>query len=379
MNSGWTEYPLLELCEIHDTKRKPISSTEREKIKGSFPYYGASGIVDYINNYIFSYDTILISEDGENLNSRKTPIAFRATGKYWVNNHAHVLLPKCEHYFPIIINYLEAMDLNSYITGAVQPKLSQENLVKITIAMPASEEEQFAIARMLSSLDDKIDLLHRQNKTLEGMAEALWRKMFVVDAALDWEERSLLEIVDLVGGGTPKTEISEYWDGDMPWLSAKDITSNHKSFIVQTEKNITELGLKNSSTKILPQYSTIISARGTVGNYCILSKPMAFSQSNYGILPKIDGCFFFTYLLIVFIVDELKSAAYGSVFDTITTKTFSEQKITLPLEDRILSFEKVVKSYFEKIYNNTIQIRTLSHLRDTLLPKLMSGEVRVKM
>lgn len=193
-----------------------------------------------------------------------------------------------------------------------------------------------------------------------------------------WKEISLLEVVNLVGGGTPKTEVSEYWDGSVPWLSAKDITSNHKSFIVQTEKNISKFGLENSSAKLLPKYATIISARGTVGNYCILSSPMAISQSNYGVLPKIDGCYYFTYLLIAFIVDQLKSAAYGSVFDTITTNTFREQKIILPAEDNILSFEIEIKSYFEKIYNNTIQIRTLSSLRDTALPTLMSGVVRVR-
>jgi type I restriction enzyme S subunit len=164
----------------------------------------------------------------------------------------------------------------------------------------------------------------------------------------------------------------------VPWLSAKDITANHKSFIFQTEKNISELGLENSSAILLPKYATIISARGTVGNYCILSSPMAFSQSNYGVLPKIDGCYYFTYLLIAFIVDELKSAAYGSIFDTITTNTFREQKIVLPEKDKILFFEKEIKYYFEKIYNNSLQIRTLSRMRNTLLPKLMSGEVKIK-
>ncbi len=261
--------------------------------------------------------------------------------------------------------------------GSAQPGANAKQFADFEILLPPLPEQR-AIAGVLSSLDDKIDLLHRQNKTLEGMAEALWRKMFVEEADNSWKETSLLEIIDLVGGGTPKTETAEYWDGSVPWLSAKDITSNHKSFIFQTEKNISELGLENSSAILLPKYATIISARGTVGNYCILSSAMAFSQSNYGVLPKIDGCYYFTYLLIAFIVDELKSAAYGSVFDTITTNTFREQKIILPEKGKILFFEKEIKYYFEKIYNNTIQIRTLSHLRDTLLPKLMSGEVKTK-
>jgi type I restriction enzyme S subunit len=162
------------------------------------------------------------------------------------------------------------------------------------------------------------------------------------------------------------------------WISARDITPNHKGFITETEKTITALGLEKSSTKILPKYSMVISARGTVGKYCILSESMAFSQSNYGIKPKIKDCYFFTYLLIAYSVDELQAAAYGSVFDTITTNTFKEHKLNIPPDSEIQSFEQSVKPYFEKILRNNNQICTLTRLRDTLLPKLMSGEVRVE-
>ncbi|MEI6708180.1 MAG: restriction endonuclease subunit S [Methylococcales bacterium] len=237
--------------------------------------------------------------------------------------------------------------------------------------------EQKAIAAVLSSLDDKIDLLHRQNKTLEAMAEMLFKQWFVIEAQEDWEEKSLLDVVQLVGGGTPKTSTQEYWDGDIPWLSGGDIASNHKSFIISSDKTITQNGLNNSSAKLLPKYATVISARGTVGKYCLLSKEMAYSQSNYGILPKINNCFFFTYLLINHVVSELQSSAYGSVFDTITTSTFQENTVSIPKEIKIIEFEKQIAVYFHKKFNNQKQIQTLETLRDNLLPKLMSGEVRV--
>ena len=238
--------------------------------------------------------------------------------------------------------------------------------------------EQRAIASVLSRLDDKIDLLHRQNQTLEAMAEALFRQWFVEEADEGWEEDSLLELIQLVGGGTPKTTINEYWDGEIPWLAGGDIATNHKSFVNYAEKRITEVGLNNSSAKLLPKYATVISARGTVGKYCLLAEPMAFSQSNYGILPNIKNCFFFTYLLINHVVEELQSSAYGSVFDTITTTTFKENKVPMPTETEIMQFEKSISPYFQKMFMNKYQIRTLEKLRDTLLPKLISGEVRVK-
>lgn len=260
--------------------------------------------------------------------------------------------------------------------GATMPSINTDLLSQVPIVVPPLPEQR-AIAEVLSSLDDKIELLREQNKTLEAIAYALWQKMFVKDTKSEWEEGSLLDLIVLVGGGTPKTDVSEYWDGTVPWLSAKDITTNHKNFIFSTEKNLSEKGLANCSAKLLPKYATVISARGTVGNYCILSSPMAFSQSNYGVLPQISGCYFFAYLLIAFVVSELKSTAYGSIFDTITTDTFRRHRMLLPPKERIASFEKLVAPLFETMHNNTAQIQTLSALRDTLLPKLMKGTLRV--
>ncbi|MFY1112617.1 MAG: restriction endonuclease subunit S [Methanosarcinaceae archaeon] len=262
--------------------------------------------------------------------------------------------------------------------GATMPSINTEILKGIPISYPPLPE-QCAVASVLSSLDDKIDLLHRQNKTLEAMAETLFRQWFVEEADEGWEEDSLLKLIQLVGGGTPKTSITEYWDGDISWLAGGDIAANHKSFVNYAEKRITEAGLNKSSAKLLPKYATVISARGTVGKYCLLAEPMAFSQSNYGILPKIEDCFFFTYLIINHVVEELQSSAYGSVFDTITTTTFKENKVLIPTEKEIIQFEKSISPYFQKMFINKKQIRTLEKLRDTLLPKLMSGEVRIEL
>ena len=238
--------------------------------------------------------------------------------------------------------------------------------------------EQKAIASVLSSLDDKIDLLHRQNKTLEAMAETLFRQWFIEEAKEDWSETKVLDVFSLVGGGTPKTSEADYWDGDIPWLSGGDIANAHQGFIVRAEKAITELGLEKSSTKLLPKLASVISARGTVGKYAMLSRPMTFSQSNYGIIPKGHTHYYFVYLLLAYIVDELSAAAYGSVFDTITTRTFEDVELKLPPIGMITDFELEIAPLFENKLNNVEQIQTLENLRDTLLPKLMSGEVRVQ-
>ncbi len=271
-----------------------------------------------------------------------------------------------------IRDFIEMTNPNS-----VQPVFNYTALKNFTIYLPPLPE-QLAIATILNSLDDKIDLLHRQNKTLEQLAETLFRQWFVEEAEENWEEMSLYDAIIMVGGGTPKTEVPEYWDGKINWLSGGDIANNHKCFVMSSEKKITETGLENSSVNLLPPSATVISARGTVGKYCLLSESMAFSQSNYGVIPKYKGCFFFTYSLIAYYVDELIGAAYGSVFDTITTNTFKGTKIKLPSEERIQQFESEVRPYFNKMLLNQTQIRTLTQLRDALLPKLISGEVRVE-
>ncbi|HGU1013786.1 TPA: restriction endonuclease subunit S, partial [Escherichia coli] len=302
--SRWRNFCITELADFCNAQRIPLSAMERAHKKGNFPYYGASGIVDYIDNYIFDGSYILISEDGENLKSRKTPIAFEATGKFWVNNHAHVLKAKKPHLTALIIQYFSQLDLSPYLTGAAQPKLNKASLNLIPLYLPIDESEQKAIASILSSLKDKIDLLHCQNKTLESMAETLFRQWFDVDSNDEWQEKNVLDIFTLVGGGTPKTSVAEYWTDEIPWISGGDISAAHQGYLYSTEKSISLAGLQNSSAKLLPKNSTVISARGTVGKYALLARDMAFSQSNYGIVSKIGNYPFFIYLLVGFIVDD---------------------------------------------------------------------------
>lgn len=365
------------------------------------PVYDENGEYYFINGNNLCDGKIVIKENTKRttkeeylkykkeLNERTILVSINGTlGNIALYNNEKCFLGKSACYFNVVdsvdrlfIRYVVTdRNFQEYIStfahGTTIKNVSLKTMREYSFLLPPLPEQK-AIAAVLSSLDDKIDLLHRQNKTLEALAEMLFRQWFVEEAGDGWEEISLYDAIILVGGGTPKTSISEYWDGNINWLSGKDIAANHKGFIIDSEKYITEIGVKNSSTKILSKFATVISARGTVGKYCLLSKPMAFSQSNYGIEPKLSDCYFFTYLLISHSVDELQSAAYGSVFDTITTSTFKEHSVVLPDIQIIERFESQVKPLFEKMLNNRTQIRTLEKLRDTLLPKLMRGEVRV--
>lgn len=381
--SEWRGYKLGEIIEIIGGGTP--KTTEPKYWNGNIPWLS---VVDFNKGKKFVYETEkYISIEGlKNCSTKllsKGDIIISARGTVGVvavlgremafNQSCYGIKPLSlvdkEYLYYLLISSIQKLKYNSH--GGVFDTITRETFNTIEVLLP-SLEEQKRIASILSSLDDKIDLLYRENKTLEAIAETLFRKWFVEDAKEEWEIKTLYDCISIVGGGTPKVSNETYWNGNICWIACGDISENHKGYIIKTAKKITIEGLNNSSAKLLPENALVISARGTVGKYSLLSKPMAFSQSNYGVLPKEHGCFFFTYLLVSYCVDELQSAAYGSVFDAITTCTFKGINIFVPSVDEIIIFENQVKKYFDKIKLNAEQIKRLTTMKDMLLVKLMS-------
>jgi type I restriction enzyme S subunit len=177
----------------------------------------------------------------------------------------------------------------------------------------------------------------------------------------NWKTYKLSEVIQIIGGGTPKTSIPEFWNGSIPWLSVKDFQGEQK-FVFQTEKTITEEGLKKSSTKILPKGAIIISARGTVGELAVLEKEMTFNQSCYGILPNDKTDNNYLYYLLKQKIRELQGLSYGSVFDTITTKTFDSLDVYLPPLPEQTQIANILSAIDDKIENNLAINKTLEDM-----------------
>jgi type I restriction enzyme S subunit len=262
------------------------------------------------------------------------------------------------------------------------PGLNRNDLHLIEINLPPLPTQR-RIASILTALDDKIELNRRMNETLEGIAQALWGEWFgkyasgEVELPEGWITGTVFDIANLIGGGTPKTGIPGYWDGNIPWISAKDTTPNNRQFIIETEKNISREGLVNSSAKLLPAYSTVVSARGTVGNYCIISEEMAISQSNYAFKASIENADFYLFHQIGNMVEEMKQRSYGTVFDTITTKTFSDIEIIIPPINVVQKFERVITPIYQMRLTCNKESKLLGHIREILLPKLMKREIEL--
>ena len=172
----WEQRKLDDVVEFLDTMRKPLEGAKR--ISGSYPYYGASGIVDYVDGYLFDEELILLSEDGANITDRNYPVCFLASGKYWVNNHAHVLRTKKENENNFICNSLERKDYTQYNTGMAMPKLNKETCRKIPILCPAFEEQQ-KIGDYFRSLDHLITLHQRKCEELKNIKKFMLQNMFV--------------------------------------------------------------------------------------------------------------------------------------------------------------------------------------------------------
>lgn len=169
---------LKECVEILDSKRIPLSALERKRLKKIYPYYGAQGIIDYVENYIFDGEYILIAEDGNNLKSLQQNIATWVEGKFWVNNHAHILGEKKGYNLRYIYYLLSILDLRGYITGSAQPKLNQENLASIQLQLP-NINRQNKVAQILSCIDNKIAINNKINSELETMGKVIYDYWFL--------------------------------------------------------------------------------------------------------------------------------------------------------------------------------------------------------
>ena len=263
---------------------------------------------------------------------------------------------------------------NNIDSHSAQENISGNSIGRFPILAPPLPE-QTAIASILSSLDDKIDLLHRQNATLEKMAETLFRQWFVEEAKEDWVRTKIGDVLDTVLGGTPSTKKPEYWDGNIPWINSGEVNNFR---ILQCSRFITELGLKKSNTKLLPVGTTVLAITGaTLGQVSLLEIDTCANQSVVGIIPNGTLPKEFIFLWIKMKISEIILSETGGAQPHINKNDINETDIVIPDSDYLNKIKLTIEPLFKKITHNSFQIRTLTALRDTLLPKLMSGEVRV--
>ena len=224
---SWSVKPLKELVIFLDKQRIPIKESER--LPGIYPYYGASGIIDYVDKFIFDGEYILLGEDGANIVDRSSPLAFRVSGKCWINNHAHVLEPLQGYDIIYLTNYLESLSYSKYNTGTAQPKLNQEVCGNIPIAFPELEEQR-KIADILSTQDKVIELKERliaekQRQKKYLMQQFLTGKKRLSGFQSKWHSVIIGEIGEFYGGLSGKSK-SDFGIGNARYITFKNILEN---------------------------------------------------------------------------------------------------------------------------------------------------------
>ena len=388
MGAEWPKRPFKALTINYDVKRKPVKESER--LPGPYPYYGASGIVDHVEGYLFDGRYLLIGEDGENLRTRQTPIAFMAQGKFWVNNHAHIVKANQLADTRFLMYAVLNSDIQSYLTGVVMPKLTQANLNKIMLPCPPLAV-QVQVAGMLGALDDRITLLRETNDTLESMAMALFKSWFVdfdpvhakmkgcapkgldeATAALfpdgleasnlgwvprGWRVGALGELVKIAyGKNLPKSKLLQT---GYPVYGGNGPIGFSDKFLYESRQ-------------------VLVACRGAASGKFNQSAPRAFITNNSLVLESDSATLLpFGYLKGCMACADLSPFVTGSAQPQITIENLNHFNLLVPYASVLNAFEAFSAPIEDKIEANNQQAQTLARLRDTLLGRLMSGQLRL--
>ena len=357
--SEWKEYKLGEIVTFGNGKERP-------KDKGPIPVYGGNGILDYTDKHNYDGETIIIGRVGAYCGA-----VYYTNNPIWVSDNALAAKPKEGNHAKFIYYYLQNLNLNDFAEGSSHPLVTQRLLNSIDVRIPNNIDEQHRIASILSSLDDTIDLLNRENATLEAMAETLFRQWFIEEAKEDWEDVPLGDVIKTTSGGTPSRKHTEYYNnGTINWVKSKELQG---TFISSTEELITENAISNSSAKMLPMKSVLIAMYGaTVGEYGILSKPMTCNQAVCALIPNDNYPYTYLFVWAALMKEDFINLASGAAQQNISQDLIKQQMVSSDI-NLIKLYDEQVRAYFEKMECNQKQIILLSKQRDILLPILMSN------
>lgn len=390
---------LGDLIEIFNNKRVPLSAKQREGLEKIYPYYGAQGIVDYVDDYIFDGKYILIAEDGENLKSNNKSICTLATGKYWVNNHAHIIKGNDKTNTDFLYYKLNSINFAPYITGSAQPKLNKENLLNIELYIP-SKEYQDKISKFLTLLDKKIQINNQINQELEAMAKTLYDYWFVQFDFPDqngkpyrssggkmvynpelkreipegWGVAKLNEVVDLISG-YPFSSNDYVISGKYKLYTIKNVQDG---YTVDKVDNYLDFLPSNMSHECqLRRGDLIMSLTGNVGRVgMVYEDDVLLNQRVLKLNPinKTHKSFIYSFFRSDVTKAHLENMSTGTSQKNLSPIDIGNMMIPFPSESLLSKF----LDNLNMLENNLVENQQLTQLRDWLLPMLMNGQVKVE-
>lgn len=388
MNFETTTFRFEDLTLNYDKQRIPLSSGQREKRQGQYRYYGAQGVIDYVDDYIFDGKYLLIAEDGENLKSKKQDVAQIVEGKFWVNNHAHVVQGNALCLTEYLCYLLNHTDLSGYITGSAQPKLSQANLNAIAFEVPSIETQQ-KIVLIISALDEKIAINRAINDNLERQVSEIYKSWY--------QDYSCVEGIPLVE--TEYGHIPKGWHYSILGDLCKSVSVTHKfgveKLVFLNTGDVEEGRFLHSNymaVSDMPGQAKKTIALGDIlySEIRPINKHYAyvtFPSEDYVVSTKlmvirafgIESRRLYHYLTTEDVITKLQMEAESrsGTFPQIRFDNISKLPILIADDVTEAAFTTLLRTVYDQIGHNNSENEKLVSLRDNLLPRLMSGEINV--
>lgn len=358
-----TSIELVTLGEVADLQWGDTSVTKKSYVLtgDKYPAYSASGKDGFLPYFDYDRTGVILSAIGAN--AGKT---WLATGKWSCIKNTIRFFSKDESVADTRYLYWATQSHATFpLRGSAQPFISQGDAREVAISLPPIPEQR-AIAATLGALDDKIE----SNQRAIDLARQLTQSQYHAAAK---HRVTASEVLTPVLGGTPRRDVADYWDGEIKWASAKDIAGAIGGFVIATAETVSTEGVNNSAAKIMPAGTIVMTARGTVGALARLAEPMAFNQSCYG-LRSDSGWEASLLAALESSVNRIKDSGHGTVFNTINMSTFDQIELDV-LDDHELNI--VLESLSRKILQFLQENERLTKVRDSLLPELLSGRIRV--
>ena len=396
------------VCKFFNNLRKPVTRSSR--VAGEYRYFGAAGIQDYVSEYLFDGDFILVGEDGTVVTEDDQPVVQQVSGKFWANNHAHVIQPNDMEDYNYLYFAISSTKVRDLVTGAVQPKLSMTNLKQLQIYWAEESVVRSAIGSVLRNLDTKIAANNALSKTLEDIAQTIFKSWFIdfdpakakmagakpagMDSATaslfpdsmeeselgikpkEWKILEITELGKVVTGKTPSTTVAEYWGEDIPFVTIPDMHGTIVNTV--TKRRLTVAGAESQKNQMLSRGSAMVSCIATPGLVVYATGSCQTNQQINSVIPKNLEISSWLYWHIRSLTSSvLLHSGVGTIFANLNKGDFGRIKSVVPPETLQLSSSQIFEPLLSQIESLSRENLILADIRDNLLPRLISGELQI--
>lgn len=380
---GWEWKKLGEITTNYDGKRVPLKKEERKDVQGIYPYYGASGIIDYVNDYLFDGEYLLVGEDGANLIAKSTPIAFKAPGKFWANNHAHILKTSEDVSLSYLMYYINNIDLKKYVTGTAQPKLTQQSMNRIVVPVPPLETQQ-KIVSVLEKAEETKKLRAQADELTQKLLQSVFLEMFgdPITNLKNWKEIKLKDVSEIVSGATKGRKLSGKSTVFVPYLRVANVQDGYLNLteikdIEVLPSDVEKYALQDGDILLTEGGDPDKLGRGTVWNRQI---PTCIHQ-NHIFRVRVDReCLIPEYLSMLIgsaygKMYFLKSAKQTTGIASINSTQLKNFPALIAPLDLQLKFAEMVHQIEKTTESQKQSSLEINNLFDALMQKTLTGEL----